>query len=159
MATKSRRQLAHDHLVASEFSLAQATAIAEAIEIMIGPKKKGEKTEGGLVWERYEQLIIVRHGIRPLRNAMVNNQCSQLVARVGLETALALLEFYVKHPGGYYFAKKHPIGLCLKDAETLYAEMLSGKITTKQQAQRHESAAATLNASQQYLSRKHNDTR
>lgn len=134
-----------------------AAAIVQAIEILTEPqtKRKNAKSDGSLVWEAYEAAIGARHGFRPQRNATVNNQACQLVARLGLENAIAVVQFYVVQNDAFYLRNMHPLGFCLKDCEALFGRWKTGKSLTRKAADKIESAAATLGASSTYLTKKY----
>lgn len=132
-----------------------AHAIVEAIEIMVAKPKKGETTEGSRVWAAYEQAMLARHGIQPKRNKTTNNQAKQLVERLGVDDAIAVVQFYVAHNNAYYVRNVHPFGICLKDAEALFGQMEKGETLTQRAAQKLETGSATLSASKSYLAQKY----
>lgn len=65
-----------------------------------------------------------------MRNAKVNGQLAQVVARIGAEDAPGVAAFFVDHNGGFYVTKGHPIGALLADAESLRTQWLTGRKIT-----------------------------
>lgn len=148
--------------VAYSWGKALAKCVVEAIEEL--PKKKRAKgdTPGAKVFESYAEAWSMKYKqprANVLRNATINNQCSQLAARLGEENAIEIARFYVSQNDRFYSLKMHPIGLCLKDAETLWARYSTGKTVSRSMAQRSEQIGASLQASQNYLRRKHENRR
>jgi hypothetical protein len=106
-------------------------------------------------WEAYTVGFVARYGHEPPpRNALINGQLSNLVARVGGEAAAKLAAFYLTHPNTFYVRSHHPVDVLLKDCHSLYAQMTSGKIlenrlpapageTAYQRAMRERMAEAT----------------
>lgn len=92
-------------------------------------------TAAGQVWLAYRDAYQSAYGQEPVRNAKVNAQCSQLVARLGAEGALAVVRFYLSHQGRFYVQTCHALGPCLKDAEALHTQMLAGHRVTSTEAQ------------------------
>lgn len=76
-------------------------------------------------WESYAKAYEARWGVTPVRNATVNAQIATLASRLGGE-APDVLTFYVGHKDGFYVKKAHPVGLCLKDAESLRTQWMKG---------------------------------
>lgn len=79
-----------------------------------------------LVWEAYRTAYRDRYDADPVRNAMVNGQLSQVVARLG-EDAPRVAAFYVAHPAAFYVQAGHSVALLLRDAEKLCTEWRTGK--------------------------------
>lgn len=130
-------------------------AIVQAIEIMTAKPKRGEHTDGSMLWDYYERLYVAKYRFKPKRNSTTNNQAKQLVVRLGLEDAKAVVEFYLRQTNAFYVQKMHLIGHCLHDAEALFAQMSRGGAVTRKGAEKIESAGATLDASRSYLNRKY----
>ena len=76
-------------------------------------------------WEAYRTCYQFRYGVEPLRDAKINSQILQLTKRLGAETP-SVVEFYLSIESPFYQREKHPVGLCLRDAEKLRTEMLTG---------------------------------
>lgn len=82
-------------------------------------------TSSSQVWQSYSDAYEARYLVRPVRNAKVNAQCSQLVARLGVEDAVRVVSFYLTHNSAWYVKTSHGLGNCLKDAEGLRTQMLT----------------------------------
>lgn len=79
-------------------------------------------TDTWRVWCAYASAYERRYGARPPSSARTNSMCRQLIQRVGIDIALRLAEWYVD-ARGYYERAMHPLGLLLRDAEVLAAQM------------------------------------
>lgn len=95
-----------------------------------------------LVWHAYAMAYVARYGAEPVRNARVNGMLTQFLRRVDPAEAPDVAAFYVGHPGAFYAARGHPIGLLLLDAEKLRTEWLTGRPITATEARRNEQTAA-----------------
>lgn len=94
------------------------------------------------VWNAYATSYIERYGIKPLRNPTVNSQISNLATRIGAD-AVELVKFYLQHNKKYYLEKSHSIGICLKDAESIYSEWKRGVQITNSSLNQFEKMNAT----------------
>jgi hypothetical protein len=92
-------------------------------------KSTANKELNSKVWESYRSAFHIRYGVDPKRNASVNSKISQIAARLG-EDAIPIVSFFVEHPDSFYVKSTHAIGLCLKDAESLYIQWRKGKPIT-----------------------------
>jgi hypothetical protein len=97
------------------------------------PKKVKEPPATGPVWQAYSAAYRARYTTDPVRNATVNAQMAQVVARLGGEAEF-VAEFYLSHRNRFYVEKMHPVGLLLSDAEKLRTEWATGRQTTATQA-------------------------
>lgn len=86
---------------------------------------------------------------------MVNGQASHLIKRLGEERAVKVVEFYLKENNSFYVQKLHPLGLCIQDAESLWTRYQTGIRMTSTKARQIEKTGAGLDASFNYLRRKH----
>jgi hypothetical protein len=102
------------------------------------PKPPAKTAE---VWSAYAKAYRQRYGADPVRNATVNSQASQLLARLGAEEAPLVVEFYVSHNNRWYVQNMHSLGICLKDAEKLRTEWATGRSITQEQAKTVEKAS------------------
>jgi hypothetical protein len=94
-------------------------------------------------WNSYSTAYRERYGVDPVRNARVNGQVAQFVARVGAEDAPAVAAFYVAHPDAFYVRRGHPVGSLLADAEKLRTEWATGRTVTATRARQVDRAATT----------------
>jgi hypothetical protein len=99
------------------------------------------------IWDSYRSSYKNRYGVEPVRNATINAQVSQLAKRLGKE-AVEIVSFYLKHSDGFYVSKCHPVGLCLRDAESLRTQWLRGKAITRNDVKRFEQNQERLNLMQ-----------
>lgn len=102
--------------------------IIELLEEKKKPKKKNEieKNENAEIWEIYKNAYLRRYGIEPPRNATINSQIKNFRKRLSLSDCKLVIEFYLNHNDSYYLKNSHSFGLCLKDAENLYSQMMRG---------------------------------
>lgn len=73
-------------------------------------------------WEAYSGAYERKYGVAPIRNAKVNGQISQLVARLGKDSAPKVAAWFLEHRGAWYVRDRHTIGLLLRDCEKLHTE-------------------------------------
>ena len=130
------------------------------LEKIEGSKQRNgrQKTQGSQVWEVYHLYYQKRYGTEPVRNAMANKHCSDLVKRVGLEDAKKVVQYYVSLNDQFYVKNMHGLRYCLKDCEGLVTRVRKGITMTNKKAQRAENVAAGLMASQSYLEEKYGKT-
>ncbi len=119
------------------------------------PKKAKGTSDGSRIFEAYRVAYVSRHGVEPLRNALVNSQASLIASRVGVDDGIELVKFYLCSDESFYRMKNHPLALCLKDAETLYARMKGAQTVSTKQAKALEEAQGNASASTQYLQKKY----
>lgn len=114
------------------------------------PVEPAGATPVGEVWLAYAEAYATRYrapdgqGIRPVWNARVGGQLTQLIARIGLDRAIELVRFYVSHNKASYISYSHPIGFCLQDAEGLCTQMARGSQTTESQGRAMDRTASNL---------------
>lgn len=133
-----------------------AEGVVAAFEQMTAKKPKKGQSDGARVWDVYEAEYVRKYGFAPPRNAVSNNQCAQLVHRLGFDDAVKVVQFYLTRTDSYYMRTMHQIGVCLKDSGPLFAQMKAGRTLSRKAADKIESAGATLDASSSYLNRKYN---
>lgn len=104
------------------------------------------------VWESYSAAFEKRHHAKPVRNATTNAQMAQFVKRIAIDEAAAVAEFYVFHNLSWYVQKLHPVGMLLKDAESLRAQWASGKRMTVTEAQQQDRTEANVSGWAKHLS-------
>lgn len=90
-----------------------------------------ESDQNKRIWESYYNAYRLRYGIDPIRNAAVNSQVSKLREKVGFDTAVALVKFYLTHNKSFYLQNTHTFGHCLSDAETLRTQFLRDQKITQ----------------------------
>lgn len=91
--------------------------------VLTEPHPPKPPTPTAAAWQAYKAAIRKRYGVEPPMSPKAMGQLSQLVARVGAENAVAVVEHYVGTQKPYYQAQKHPIDTLLKDCHSLYMEM------------------------------------
>lgn len=91
------------------------------------------------IWEAYRSEYLNRYGVEPVRNATVNGQVRSLAQRLGTH-APEVVKFYVRHPDPFYTRNTHSIGLCLKQAESLFTQYQKGRAITPLDVKRYEKA-------------------
>ncbi len=98
------------------------------------------------VWASYSGAYASKYGEPPVRNAKVNGQLAQFVARIGAEEAPAVAAFYLTHKNGLYINAMHPVDLLLRDAEKLRTEWATGRQVTRTQALQADKTQTNFNA-------------
>jgi hypothetical protein len=86
-------------------------------------------------WEAYRAAYAERYDVEPVRNARVNGQLAQLVARVGAKDAPGVARFFVEVSEPFYVRRGHPVGLLLRDAESLHMQWRRGRRITRGDAE------------------------
>lgn len=94
-------------------------------------RKRASKptAQTGDVWAAYAQAYKERYQVEPVRNAKVNGQFAQLIARLGADESPGVARAYLSNRNGLYVASKHCVDLLLRDAEKLRTEWATGNIT------------------------------
>lgn len=114
------------------------------------PKAKRSKDKPepptSATWLAYSTAYRDRYGVDPVRNATVNGQLAQLVARLGAEEAPPVAAFYLTHRNQFYVQKGHPVGLLLQDCEKLRTEWVTQRQVTVAQARQEDQTQTNLNA-------------
>jgi hypothetical protein len=82
-------------------------------------------------WQVYAEAYHYRWGTLPISNATVRGQMAAIVKRIG-ERAIEVMPFYVAHNDSYYVLKHHPVGLALKDCESLATQCAMHRPVTSQ---------------------------
>lgn len=108
----------------------EASPSPSAKQTEIVPIKPKEPAPTSFVWQAYSDAYQRRYMAAPVRNAKVNGQLSQLLARLGAEEAPMVAAFYVGHNNRYYVNKMHSVDLLLSDAEKLRTEWATGRRVT-----------------------------
>jgi uncharacterized protein YdaU (DUF1376 family) len=85
-------------------------------------KKLKEPSASTSTWDAYSAAYLARYKAEPVRNASVNGQLAQVVAKLGAEAAPQVAAYYLRHKGNLYTAAMHPVNLLLRDAEKLHTE-------------------------------------
>jgi hypothetical protein len=90
-------------------------------------KPKREPSKSGPTWEAYSRAYVARYRIDPVRNAQVNSQMAQFVAKLAPDEAPQIAEFYVASSDVFYVRNAHKVGLLLRDVEKLRMEWATGR--------------------------------
>jgi len=108
-----------------------------------------EKDLNRQIWEAYKNQYLKLYGVDPIRNAKINSHVDQLRKRLG-EEAPKVVEFYFRHPNGFYIKNSHDISYCLKDAESLRTQMLRNKPITHGEVKRFEDKYEFINQQKRF---------
>lgn len=109
-------------------------------------KAPGEAAPSAHAWVAYAEAYQARYGALPVRNAAVNGQLAQLVARIGAEEAPHVAAFYLTHRNGLYVNAMHPVNLLLRDCEKLRTEWATKTQMTRTQATMADRTQTNLNS-------------
>lgn len=99
-------------------------------------------------WNSYADAYELRYQTEPVRNARVNGQIAQLVARLGAQEAPHVAAFFVGHNAQFYVRDMHPVGLLLRDAEKLRTEWATNRQMTSTKAAQADKTATNYGAFQ-----------
>jgi len=107
--------------------------------------EKEASSQNRRIKEAYIEAYKAKYGVEPLtQNATFNSQCNMLRKKVGFETAIELVKFYLNHQKSFYASKTHSFGLLLADAETLVAQMRMGVTVTGFESRQIEESAGLM---------------
>ena len=149
--SKAKRQSASAKALSAE-SAHTDVALALALD---SDAKKGQKPSTGAslpaaptaeTWAAYSEAYESAYSVKPVRNAQVNGQLSQLVARLGAAEAPEVARWFLRHRNGLYVSAMHSVNLLLRDAEKLRTEWATGRQVTRTQAQQQDRTQTNANA-------------
>ncbi len=109
-------------------------------------RKAKEPAPTAEAWEAYSSAYRHRYDTDPVRNATVNSQLAQVVARLGAEEAPQVAAWFVGHQNRYYIGAGHSVAVLLKDCEKLRTEWATGRRSTATQALLADKTQANFNA-------------
>lgn len=94
--------------------------------VVIGNDESKSLSPTAGIWESYSDAYEQRYRVKPVRNAKVNGQLSQLLKRLGAEEAPMVASFFMGHNNRYYVQKMHSVDCLLVDAEKIRTEWATG---------------------------------
>jgi hypothetical protein len=104
--------------------------VATTTAVAVAPSKAGDKTEKPKTretWQAYSDAYESRYSTKPVANAKVNGQLSQLVSRLGAEEAPKVARWYVGLDDPFYSRQMHSVDSLLADAEKLRTRWATGR--------------------------------
>lgn len=113
-------------------------SVAVAAEASPPPNEPKQPSQGPKVWDAYRHAYAARYGHDPARNAKVNRNCVDLISRLGVDDAVAVVKFYLTHNKSFYLEKVHMLQFCLLDCEALLTQMKSNTRFSGTDARRQE---------------------
>jgi len=146
-----------DSLIPESLSTDSGNPIAElAAQPPAAPKPRRaaeakEPAPSTATWNAYSDAYYLRYQSEPVRNAKVNGQLAQLVARLGAQEAPHVAGFFVGHNAQRYVRDMHPVGLLLQDAEKLRTEWATNRQMTSTKAQQADKTATNYGAFQSLI--------
>jgi hypothetical protein len=140
-----------DSLIPESLQPPAATAVSVCAEGKPSTRKPKPEAKTEQAWEAYSREYQHRYGVVPVRNAKVNGQLAQIVARLGAEDAPHVAAFFVHHNSSWYVSKGHAVGLLLNDAEKLRTEWATGRKVTSIAARQIEKTQAGLDSHNEAL--------
>lgn len=115
------------------------------------PKKETAPSKTAATWALYSETYRQRYGVDPVRNAKINGQLSQFIARVGEADAPGVVQFYLYHNDGYYIKKGHSLDCLLRDAESLRTQWVTRTQITSIGAKQMERTSHNQNVINQVI--------
>lgn len=98
-------------------------------------------------WMSYCQAYVQRYGVKPVRNAKVNDNVKALVKRLGYVEAPLVAAWYVERVGEAYVLKdSHGVGALLAKAESYRTQWARGQAMTGTAAQAADKTSANADA-------------
>lgn len=123
---------------------------AEATPVTAKPAKKPkadkEPAPTAETWTAYAGAYEARYGTQPVRNATVNGQLAQLVARIGAAEAPDVAAWFLSSRNSFYVQSGHSVGILLRDCEKLRTEWATGRQVTQTQAIQGDRTQTNANA-------------
>ena len=83
-----------------------------------------------------------------MRNAKVNGQIAQFVARLGSDESPGVARSYIESRNGLYVASKHCVDLLLRDCEKLRTEWATGNVGHQRDAREEDRMSSTASMAQ-----------
>jgi hypothetical protein len=152
----SSDSLIPDSLIPEEEPLQHAVAPAPQSNVKtLEPKPKAakQKTEqqqaNANTWDAYAAAYLDRYRVNPVRNAKVNAQIAQLVARLGAEEAPHVAAYFVTINDQFYLRSLHDFGLLVSKAEAIRTQWITGRQMNGTTARQIEGTQANVNAAQE----------
>ena len=102
-------------------------------------------------WQAYADAYVGRYGVEPVRNAKVNGQVAQLVARLGADEAPQVAAYFVTINDQFFLRSLHDLGLLLSKAEAIRTQWATGRQVTATTARQLENTQSNLSAAEQAL--------
>lgn len=121
-----------------------APPVAAVVPIKAKPARP--QAQSAEAWAAYAEAYRLRYQTDPVRNATVNAQMAQVVARLGVDEAPEVARFFLAHRGAYYVKAMHSVGSLLSDCEKLRTEWATGRQMTHTQAMTSDKTQTNLNA-------------
>lgn len=107
-----------------------------------------EKSLGAKIFESYSEAFRNRYGVDPVRNQKVNKNCSDIGSRLG-EDGIAVAKFFISHNDSFYLRTQHPIGIFLRDAESLHTQWQRGRAVTGADVRNFEKHQSIISAGEE----------
>jgi hypothetical protein len=98
------------------------------------------------VWTAYAAAYAAKYGEPPVRNAKVNGQLTNFIARIVSDEAPEVARFFLTHKNALYVSAMHPVDLLLRDAEKLRTEWATGRQVTRTQGQQADKTQTNFSA-------------
>lgn len=120
---------------------------AEATPVKVRAVKLAkEPAPTARTWDAYSEAYKTRYSTEPVRNATVNGQLAQLVARLGAIEAPQVAAWYLTHRNQFYVSCGHSVGVLVRDCEKLRTEWATGRQGTVTQAIQSDKTQSNFNA-------------
>lgn len=110
----------------------------------VAQKRAPKPAASAEVWDFYSKAYALKYGTDPVRNAKINAQMAQLVARLGADAPF-VAGHYLKHQNALYVRATHPVDLLLRDAESLRTAWITGNQVTQTQASQADKTQTNVN--------------
>lgn len=122
--------------ITSDEPQAATPVVGETLPLVT--KENADRGANKTVWEAYKTAYLNRYGVEPVRNAKLNTNISQFVARLGADDAPEVAKFFVGHNDSFYVKNMHAFGLALANAESLHTQWRTGRKVTATDARQAE---------------------
>lgn len=141
----------------SSSSVSSSTSDSKTKSYRKSPSAPAAAGKSVPVWSSYSEAYKKRWGVEPLRNAQQNALACKLVDKLGEDIAPKVTEFFCRHRDRLYTNAKHPLTLLVRDAEKIYTEWATGRMSTSGEAQQEDRTMTNLNAAADFIREASND--
>jgi hypothetical protein len=119
------------------------------------PRKPKEKTEAqqasAETWKSYADAYFNHYGAEPVRNQKTNALINQLVQRLGAEAAPHVAWYYLGMNKTYYTANLHPLGVLIKDCESIHTQWATNRQMTDTRSRQIDQSQANHDVADEAL--------
>lgn len=103
-----------------------------------------DATDGAKVFAAYFDAYAAQYPAPTVFNQDQARWCKKLVQKLGVDDAIKVVQFYVKHTKQFYVERGHSLQWCVNDAESLRTQALANYQMTSTKARQVDQTASNL---------------